>query len=244
MRTSCPLTALSYLPADVLNARLNYLTAHNKIDFWGYIQHKGEVITLGVLSTPITDNFLPVPVSGVPRDKDHIHLYFQPSKLIDTNDLSDLSYGLDMIDPSGNPIPLKTTGYRKCRSFEDWYLYNLHYEPYLKTKLEVKEFHYAPTDFVWSDLSVAGMMIDEALSKSNFAKTMRVRSFLDNGGTVEDLAYEGAISPGEAFAYKNFGTLFHSGQWRAGAHIQQVNVDTGEVIPYNPWCIGVPPTID
>lgn len=225
MRTSSPFTALSYVPLSVLLNRLSSLTAHGYFDFWGLIAHKGEHLDFGILA----DTSVPA-VLDSPRDKDHIHLYLQPSRLIDTQTFDDVENGLACIDIN-NSIPFKTVGYRKCKSFLDWYLYNLHYEPYLQTKLETKEFHYNPCDFYWSDMSVAQMYISEALNSSAFAKQIRVKNFLSSGGSVGELAYNGVISAGEAFAYKNYGQLFSEGRYIVeGRKIVTIDEVTGEIL--------------
>lgn len=225
MRTSSPLTALSYVPLGTLVSRLSSLSAHGYLDFWGLIPHKGERLDFGILA----DSSVPA-LLDAPRDKDHIHLYLQPGRLIDTSSLDDVEKGLSCIDPT-NPIPLKTVGWRKCKSFLDWYLYNLHYDPYLRTKLETKEFHYSPSDFVWSDLSVAQMYVQEALSSSSFAKQMRIRDFLSSGGSVSQLAFKGVISPGEAFAYRTYGDLYSRGAFELeGRKTCTIDESTGEVL--------------
>lgn len=106
MATQKPISTISYNSESFLREKLNtWLDAHI-IQAYMYICHKGE-----------------------DGDKDHIHLRIEPNKKLDPMDLQDelREYVL------GNPKPLGVRPFRPSKE-EDWYLYVVHDEQYLKLK--------------------------------------------------------------------------------------------------------------
>lgn len=100
------------------------MLTNGDIAFWCYIKHAAD-----------EDN-----------KKAHIHLHIVPDRAIETASIIN-----DLIeDDPNNVLPLK------CRPFEfskwdDWYLYCLHDQAYLKYKGLHRNLYYRPEDFISSD---------------------------------------------------------------------------------------------
>lgn len=106
MATQKPISTISYNTEGFLKEKLNTWIDAHIIQAYQYIKHKGE-----------------------DGDKDHIHLRIEPNKRIDVMDLSEQlrEYTVNSDKPLG------------CRPFrqskeEDWFLYVVHDEQYLKLK--------------------------------------------------------------------------------------------------------------
>lgn len=106
MASQKPISTISYNTESFLREKLeDWLSAHI-ISSYQYICHKGE-----------------------DGDKDHIHLRIEPNKRIDPMDLSD-----DLKEYlSGSEKPLGCRPWRPSKE-EDWFLYAVHDEQYLKIK--------------------------------------------------------------------------------------------------------------
>ena len=106
MATSKPISTISYNTVDFLQEKLEEWHHAHIIQSYTYICHKGE-----------------------DGDKDHIHLRIEPNKKLDpmnlTEQLKEYVYGED-----------KPRGVRPWRPSkeEDWILYAIHQERYLKLK--------------------------------------------------------------------------------------------------------------
>lgn len=107
MATQKPIATISYNSEYFLKKVLDELYKSHRIQAYQYICHKGE-----------------------DGDKDHIHLRIEPNVRLDPMDLTELFKELDLDHPD------KPLGVRPWRSSkeEDWYLYAVHNENYLKLK--------------------------------------------------------------------------------------------------------------
>lgn len=126
MKTTKPISTISYNTYPYLTLRLRELLKARKIAFFCLIQHKGEDDEGGL--------------------KDHIHLYIEPAVSIQTVDLQDF-----FVEPCpGSELPLKCIPFRSS-DFSNWYLYVLHDVQYLQTKGLTKKYHYTDSDILTSD---------------------------------------------------------------------------------------------
>lgn len=126
MLTSKPLATISYNTKEYLVLVLNNLLQAKKIQFWAYIKHKREE----------------------DEEKDHFHVYVEPSKRIDTSDLKECFKELD----KDNEKPLGTLIWRYSKLL-DWIYYGIHDSAYLMQKGETRKYHYLIDDIVTSDKS-------------------------------------------------------------------------------------------
>lgn len=124
MRTTKPISTISYNTTQYLIDRLDDLVKAGKITAWFFIEHQPEE----------------------DETKAHKHLYIELTKLIQTEDLRK-----EFIEPT--PTSSKPLGCMPFQSskFDDWYLYGLHDSAYLATKGETRGIEYSHADFVSSD---------------------------------------------------------------------------------------------
>jgi len=193
VNTSKPFSTISYNSKEFLILKLTELTRQHIISFWAFIPHKGEAEC-----DPTTGEII--------KDKDHIHLYVEPNKSINTDDFRSLLLEVDK--KKKNKLPL---GCLPCRSskFDDFYLYGLHDPEYLACKYEVKEYHYQRDEFNTSDPDAFNNLIFDCYHSSKYVVNRNFINYLKHGGTVQALAHNGTITPQQAFAYKNFQQLYY-----------------------------------
>lgn len=148
MRTSKPISTISYNTEKFLKSKLEELIRNHTISDWMFIKHNKE---------------------GDDK-KDHIHLWISPNKMLDTMSIQDF---LKELDPQKPDKPLKCTDFRPS-SIDDWILYALHWEPYLRKKMEKREYHYTPDDIKRHDDDTFEENLQHALKGSTFAKEQQI----------------------------------------------------------------------
>lgn len=127
MRTTKPIATISFNTPAYLQLKLNELLKAGRLSFWAFIQHKPE--------------------DDEGTNKYHCHVYVEPSKMLQTDDLRS---ALKEYDPEHLDKPLGCLVWRSSK-FDDWYLYGLHNSRYLAMKNQSRRFHYRHSDFVTSD---------------------------------------------------------------------------------------------
>ena len=142
---------------------MNDLIKNEIVEFWCYIQHKAESDTT----------------------KNHIHLFLQPSKKIDTQELKDYFNEIEI----GSIIPLGCKPFRKSK-FGDWYWYCLHDITYLMGKGLKRKYHYKKSDFVASDIDTFNQLVEDNKYQN---KNQYIISLLNEGYSPLDLARTGLI---------------------------------------------------
>lgn len=127
MRTTKPISTISFNSPDYLELKLNELVTAGRISFWAFISHKPEDDEGG--------------------KKVHAHVYVEPSKMLQTDDLK---AHLSEYDPQE---PIKPRGCLPWKSskFDPWYLYGLHDKRYLASKGQARRYHYTHDDIRSSD---------------------------------------------------------------------------------------------
>ena len=120
MRTSKPISTISYNTSEFLREKVEYWKSRGLIEFGMWIKHE-----------PDEDN-----------KKAHFHLYLQPAKLIQTMDLEEDSKELDPAHPDK---PLKMMVFRVSKP-SDWLLYGIHDKVYLAEKGLTRNHHYSFDD--------------------------------------------------------------------------------------------------
>ena len=119
MKTSKPISTISWNTPAYLEKVCRELQASKIISFFCYILHRGEDDEAG--------------------KKDHIHLYMEPGRCIQTLDLKELFNEPDL----AHKKPLGCLDFHPSK-FSDWYWYALHDEAYLKSKCMERKYHYNP----------------------------------------------------------------------------------------------------
>lgn len=127
MRTTKPIATISFNTPDYLAQKMSELQKSGRVSFWAFIRHKAEDDEGG--------------------KKDHCHLYVEPSKMLQTDDLKN---ELKEFDPSNPTKPLGCITFKSSK-FDPWYLYALHDKRYLASKGQARRYHYKHDDIVTSD---------------------------------------------------------------------------------------------
>lgn len=125
MKTRMPIATISYNTDDFLIQKLGELTKAKIISKWYFIEHIPE------------DD----------EEKAHKHLYIEPAKQLQTDDLLE-----EFIEPVLTDLkkPLKCLHFRNSK-FAEWYLYALHDKAYLASKGQSRRYHYVREQIVCSD---------------------------------------------------------------------------------------------
>lgn len=128
MATQKPISTISYNTEPFLREKLDGWIQAHIIQAYMYICHKGE-----------------------DGDKDHIHLRIEPNKKLDPMDLTELLTEYEL----GKDKPLGCRPWRPSKE-EDWYLYVVHDEKYLKLKYGGGE-KGEKLPYIWTDIQVSNM---------------------------------------------------------------------------------------
>lgn len=123
MRTTKPISTISFNTQGFLALKLDELVKAKKISFWAFVSH--------------------LPEDDEGGKKEHIHLYVEPSKMLQTDDLRDELKEPVFSDPAH---PLGCLPFNSSK-FDDWYLYACHDKGYLASKNQERKFHYSHSDF-------------------------------------------------------------------------------------------------
>ena len=204
MNTSKPIATISYNSPTRLLSVLQALQSKHIISFWAYMFHYGEDDEAG--------------------KKPHIHLYVEPAKRLQTEELREL---LKEFDPE-HPDKLKGCLSFVSSKFGDWYMYVLHDVKYLASKGKERKYHYSHEMFVTSDN-------DDLICKSRMIDLIALSPYAD---------MEQAQKQGLSFAqYFSRGTIplpqlaLYQRAWDILRSIvpdyaqnQRFNADTGEII--------------
>lgn len=110
-----------------MKLKLNELLKAGRLSFWAFIVHKPEDDEGG--------------------KKEHCHVYVEPSKMLQTDELKE---ELKEFDPTHPEHPLGCISWHSSK-FDPWYLYALHDKRYLAAKGQSRRFHYEHNDIITSD---------------------------------------------------------------------------------------------
>lgn len=126
MRTSKPISTISFNTPDFVRNLCGDLVHRGILSAAVWVEHLGEDDEAG--------------------KKAHIHLYAEPSKRLQTDDLRTL-----FVEPvPDTDKPLGVLPWRSSR-FTDWYLYCKHDRTYLNAKGLERKYHYKDEDFCATD---------------------------------------------------------------------------------------------
>lgn len=189
MKTKNDISTISYNTDEFLCEMLNELYHHQKIAFWVYVRHHGEILDDGTF------------------EKDHCHLFIEPNCALDTMSLCKLSEEFDANNPDK---PLKCIYFRKSK-WEDWLFYALHDETYLKLKLEKRDYEYSFEDFFCSDGDEFFERFNQAMHSSTIASMLRLPRLLKTMSVAEMTAL-GYVRPEQAMQFKYYEELLKRGQ--------------------------------
>jgi len=184
--------------------KLNELVQAKKVSFWSYIKH--------------------LPEDDEGGKKEHMHVYIEPSKMIQTDEIREF---LKEYDPEH---PDKPKGCLKFNSskFDSWYMYALHDSRYLASKGQSRKYHYMHDDIVASDdddLIMMARSID-LMSLSPYADMLDAQA---HGVTWAEYFMRGTVPLPQVALFERAWNLLLSGTTERNF----INKDTGEVIDCN-----------
>lgn len=148
MRTTKPISTISFNTTAYLTLKLEEFRRAGRISFWALIPHKPEDDEGG--------------------KKPHHHVYIEPSKMLQTDDLK---RDLMEYDPERPDKPLGCISFASSK-FDHWYMYALHDPRYLASKNQERKFHYQHDDIATSDE-------DDLLCKARMIDTLNLSPYAD-----------------------------------------------------------------
>lgn len=178
MKTSKPISTISFNSVQFLKLKLEYLRTAKRISWWCFIVHHPEDDEGG--------------------KKEHIHLYIEPSKMLQTDDLK-----LEFLEPDlEKPNKPKSVLSFHSSKFSHWYLYALHDRHYLASKGQSRRFSYKHDDFHTcdsDDLLCRARSIDH-LELSPYAQLIDA---LEAGLTWVEFLKRGTVPVNHLFQFKD-----------------------------------------
>lgn len=167
MKTTKPIATISYNSTEFLDLKLSDLISSKKIEYYCYIVHLGEDDESG--------------------KKDHIHLYVEPARLIQTTDLND--YLIELTHDIQKP--LKCLPFKPSK-FPDWYMYAIHDKSYLSSKGLVKKYFYRFEDFKTSEIDELRYKV-KTIDLLELTPFNSIREAVNNGETFEEYLCKGRV---------------------------------------------------
>ena len=154
MRTARPFSTISYNSESYLKSRLDELVNRRVLDFYAFIEHIAEE----------------------DEEKNHFHLYMEPSSIIQTDTIT------DYLKEDDEKHPDKPLGCIHCKSskFGDWYMYACHDKAYLMSKGQTRKHHYVQEQFVVSDMLYFREEI-HCIDRSKYVGMERIREAVEDG---------------------------------------------------------------
>lgn len=156
MRTTKPVSTISYNSLNYLRDRLEELLTNHKICDYMFIFHHAEK----------------------DEKKDHIHLWIKPNTLLDTMDLQNFFREFDAENPTK---PLGCIDFRTTNDTDEWILYSEHFKPYLASKGQSRDYHYTKGDFKFADEDTFDDLFHHAHYASKWAMNNQILEQLSNG---------------------------------------------------------------
>lgn len=167
MRTSKPISTISYNSADFLEKKLMEWKKCGWIEFAMWIRHDPE-----------SD-----------EKKPHYHVFIRPARLIQTTELEEAS---KEIDPQNIDKPLKMIGFRISKE-TDWLLYSIHDPSYLVEKGLQREFVYSLEDVNSTDEDTLADIISHCSDDRVGRIEYRLLQMIRQGMSWDAIVYSGFI---------------------------------------------------
>lgn len=210
MRTTKPIATIAFNTSDYLKLKLDELLNAGRLSFWAFIVHKPEDDEAG--------------------KKVHSHVYVEPAKMLQTDELR---AELKEFDPEHPDKPRGCLVWNSSK-FDHWYLYALHDKRYLASKGQSRRFHYEHGDIITSD-------DDDLLFKARSIDMVSLSPYADmedaqrNGFTWAEYFARGTVPlPQVALFERAWNLLLQVRTDRADrvGHPMYIDPDTGEVVEF------------
>lgn len=169
MRTSKPISTISFNTKEFLLFKLNELLRNKIISKWYFIEH--------------------LPEDDEGGKKTHFHVYVEPSKMIQTVDLREL---FKEYDPTKPDKPKCTIDWHNS-DFGNWYLYSIHDKIYLASKGESRKYHYTDDQIIFSDEDDLNFDIKSVDVVSKYGEFKQIELAIQRGQTFTEFVKNGKI---------------------------------------------------
>lgn len=210
MKTRMPFSTISFNTPEFLEQKLSELRNAGKLSEWFFITHKPEDDESG--------------------GKEHSHVFFIPSKSIQTDDVRN---ELKEYDPT-NPTKPRGTLLMRQSKFGSWYLYSIHDPEYLASKCETRRYHYRFEDFVTSDPDVFYEMHYEIDVVGELGAFKGMAEAKKRGLTFQQFFNQGKVHPAQVSAYSKAWEYIDVNITNRGSHVaHSIRTDTGEILDPN-----------
>ena len=169
MKTSKPISTITYNTEDFLRSKLNAWKALGFIEFAMWIKHEPDV----------------------DGKKAHFHVYMMPAQQVQTTFLENDSKQLDPENPDPDK-PLKMRPFKSSK-VTDWILYGIHDPVYLASKGLTRNVHYSFEDVQSTDEDFLQDIITEAIESRLSSIEMRLYDCIQKGMSWQDIVCTGFI---------------------------------------------------
>lgn len=209
MKTSKPLSTVSYNTHDFLISKLNDLVENKIIYFWSLIKHKAEK----------------------EETKEHYHIIIFPCDRVDTIAFQPL---FKEFDPTRPTDPLGCLPFDISKDFGNWYLYALHDIDFLLSKGKTKKYHYTQDQLECSDIDYLNHLIDQ-INFNTYTPIKQMKELIASGWTFDTMVKTGFIKWNQLQAMKEIYNLLYQ-DYRYNLEHQETkeedlyNLKTGEII--------------
>jgi hypothetical protein len=208
VRTTKPIAAISYNTPAYLEQKLRELTTAKIISVWHFICH--------------------LPEDDEGGKKNHIHLYIEPAKLIQTEDLQE---HFKEFDPEKPDKPKGCLPFRSSK-FADWYMYGLHDTAYLASKGQARRYHYTREEVATSNDDELNRAIHE-IDFGTVAPIQALEQAIAERKTFAECLRSGIVPIQQARNYKlAWNAILESMTYRNDreTHTPKFDPKTGEII--------------
>lgn len=167
MKTTRTISTISFNTKEFLILKLNELKKSKIISFYCFIEH--------------------LPEDDEGGKKNHIHLFIEPAKSIQTEDLREQLQELDLTN--SKPLGVLPFNYSKI---DDWLLYAIHDKTYLASKNESRKYHYQFSDIITCDADYLNYNIKK-IDITSLTPLKKMYNFIENGFTFVDFLNLGNV---------------------------------------------------
>ena len=193
MRTTKPIATISFNTFYYLRLKLDELKKAKIISVYHFIEHLPEDDEAG--------------------KKPHIHLYIEPSKLIQTDDLAEHFLEFD----AGKPNKPRRCLLFRTSNFGDWYMYAIHDKAYLAAKGQSRRYHYDYDDIVTSDPDELYRSVKE-IDLSHLTPLREIMQAVESGLSFSEYLKKGRVPIQQIHAYqKAFNLIAYDATYRNDA---------------------------
>lgn len=166
MKTTLPISTISYNTEAYLEMMLNKLLKAHKIQFWAYIPH-----------VPEED-----------ERKEHFHVYMEPAERMQTEDLREEFVEIVL----GEEKPRACMPFNTSKIFGNWYMYVIHDVDFLLSKGMTRKYHYARKDMLCSDPDYLDEKIRQ-IDMLNLTPYKKMKEAIEHGDAFEDMIARGNV---------------------------------------------------